>query len=35
MTDERHELTDEQKKELDEMARRFEQTLGDTKGSSE
>jgi hypothetical protein len=28
VSDERHELTDEQKKELDEMAKRFEQTKG-------
>lgn len=31
MSDERHELTDEQKKELDEMARRFEETKGGNK----
>jgi hypothetical protein len=29
VTDERHELTDEQKRELDEMAKRFSETIGD------
>jgi hypothetical protein len=31
VSDERHELTDEQKRELDEMAKRFSETKGGNK----